>query len=145
MALLNVTNRYIKLTKDGYYEIYPSAEARLSAKESTHSDIILRKYQELLAELDQQDEFRYYDPDGFDAVYMPLLAEYRRYHYNLINHIVGQEYPIMAEFYTDVNKSIPEIISTGYTYLPSTAAIEDTATAYLIAKKVKRFGETTDA
>lgn len=73
MALINSKGNYIKLTKDGQFEIYASEAARKRLKESTPGNIILNKYRELLANLEQpeQDEFRYYDPEGFAASYDP--------------------------------------------------------------------------
>jgi hypothetical protein len=143
MALINSSNRYIKLDKDGYYEVYSSEEARKKVKESTSGEVILSKYRELLAELEQpaQDEFRYYDPEGFAAIYDPLDLEYHRYWYNFDNYIIGQEYPIMAQIYPDVADSIPEIIEAGC--IPQTN--NDAEEAYIKAKQIKRFGETLDA
>lgn len=143
MALINSKGKYIKLTADGYYEVYASEEARKRVKESTPGEIILNKYRELLAALEQpeQDEFRYYDPDGFAAIYDPLSKEYDRYWYNFDNYITGQEYPIIAKTYPDVANSIPEIVEAAYTP-PMGETIEE---AYAVAKQLKRFGETTDA
>lgn len=140
MALLNSKNRYIKLETDGSYEVYASEEARARAKQSTSGDMILAKYRELIADLDKQEEFRYYDPEGFAAQYDPLQEEYYRYWYNFTNYITGQEYPIIAKVFPDVVDSIPEIIEAGMVLLSGNNLEE----VYLNAKQVKRFGETTD-
>lgn len=81
MALINSKGKYIKLSKNGYYEVYASEAARRKVKQSTPGETILLKYQELLSELMQpdKDEFRYYDPEGFAALYDPLNEEYYRY------------------------------------------------------------------
>lgn len=141
MALINLKNKYIKLYEDGLYEVYASEEARQRFKESTASEIIINKYLELISELEAQEEFRYYDPKGFAASYMPLVSEYETYRYNLANYITSQEYPIIATYYPDVASSIPEIIEAGYISLSG----EDLENIYVAAKQVKRFGETTDA
>ena len=141
MALINSKNRYIKLYEDGTYEVYSSEEARKRFKKSTASSVILAKYLELISDLESQEEFHYYDPEGFTAAYCPLISEYETYSYNLINYITGQEYPIMAEYYPDVADSIPEIIEAAC--IPQTS--KDLEEAYIKAKQVKRFGETTDA
>ncbi len=141
MALINSENLYIKLEAEGGFEIYSSEAARLKIKQSTKGEVILAKYRELITELEQQEEFRYYDPKGFVAQYDPLQKEYQRYCYNFTQHIVGQEYPIMAAIYSDVADSIPEIVEAGRTLLTGNSLEE----IYLNAKQVKRFGETTDA
>lgn len=142
MALINSKGKYIKLGKDGTYEVYPSEEARKRLKASTSGDVILAKYRELIRELEkpEQDEFRYYDPDSFTAIYDPLVEEYYRYWYNFDNYIIGQEYPIMAEIYPDIADSIPEIIEAAC--IPH--EYKDVEEAYIKAKQLKRFGETLD-
>lgn len=140
MALLNSKNRYIKLACGGSYEIYASEEARIRAKQSVSSEVVLAKYRELLRALDQQDELKYYDPDGFAAQFDPLQEEYYRYWYNLINYKIGQEYPLMAKIFPDVADSIPEVVEAGVTLLSGNNAEE----VYLSAKQSKRFGETID-
>lgn len=140
MALLNSKNHYIKLNSAGHYEVYISEESRKRVKESTASDTILAKYLELITNLEQDKEFQYYVRESFAAKYDPLVREYNRYRYNLASCIVGQEYPIMAEIYPDVANSIPEIVEAGC--VPQHA--KDIEEAYLKAKQLKQFGETTD-
>ena len=140
MALLNSKNCYIKLTQSGRYEIYASEEARKKVKKSTSGETILAKYLELINDLDKQAEYRCYDPEGFYAKYVPLDQEYLRYKHNFVKHIVGQEYPIMAEIYPDVADSIPEIVEAG-TIKVSGKDLED---VYLNIKQLARFGETSD-
>jgi hypothetical protein len=143
MALINSNGRYIKLYKDGSYKVYSSEEARKRLKAATSGEIILEKYHELIKELEkpEQADFRYYDPEGYAAVYSPLVAEYREYEYNFMNYITGKDYPIMTEHYPDVADSIPEIIEAAY--IPRD--YKDVEEAYIINKQLKRFGETIDA
>jgi hypothetical protein len=142
MALINSNGRYIKLYKDGSYEVYASEEARKKIKESTPGKAILTKYEELIADLEkpEQAEFRYYDPEGFAAIYDPLIQEYRNYQYNFANHIIGYEYPIMSKIYPDVADSIQEIVEAAMPH-----EYKEVEEAYIKAKQTKRFGETIDA
>lgn len=140
MAFINLTNRYIKLLPNGEFEVYASEEARNKVKNSTDSKIILTKYKELLENLAKQQDFICYDPEGFAAQYGPLEKEYDRYQYNLDHYIVGEEYPIMAQYYSDVTNTIPEIIEKCSIPLMGETLDE----AYLKAKQLKRFGETID-
>ncbi len=141
MALINSKGNYIKLELDGKYIIYASAEARKKIKESTPGETILLKYKELLADLLGQEEFKYYDPEGFYEVYQPLAEEYSKYEEDLKYSTTGNSYPIMSKIYPDVSESIPEIIGAGR-ICRSNKSVED---AYIKAKQIKRFGETTDA
>jgi hypothetical protein len=141
MAFINSDNRYIRLLPDGSFEVYASVEARDKIKNSTDGQVILAKYRELLKELAAQEDFICYDPDGFAEVYGPLEREYDRYWYNLDHYIVGQEYPIMAQHYPDVADSIPEIVEKCHIRRMGETVEE----AYINAKQLKRFGETTDA
>ena len=54
MALINNQGKYIKLYENGKYEIYRSEAARKRTKSSTSSDIIIKKYIELLNDLENQ-------------------------------------------------------------------------------------------
>lgn len=141
MALLNTAGRYIRLSLDGTYEVYTSEIARNKVKTSTSSETIIAKYRELIIDLEQQEDYSYYDFENFCAEYLPLLDEYYSYCYNLTNYITTQDYPIMAKIYPDVADSIPEIIEVGR--IPQTNISLDEA--YIKAKQLERFGETTDA
>lgn len=141
MALINGQGKYIKLYENGKYEIYRSEAARKRTKSSTSSDIIIKKYIELLHNLENQMERRYYDPSGFTSEYDPLEAEYQRYRYNLINHNTTEEYPLMAQYYPDVADSIPDIVEAGVTM----DRAENSQEIYTLAKFKHRWGDTTDA
>lgn len=141
MALLNEYQQYIKLYPDGRYEVYRTEAARNKIKCSTNSDIILSKYRVLLYELESQKEWRYYDPKGFAAAYVPLKTEFQRYSSNLIDYKADEEYPLMSVYYPDVADSIPDIIETGYTLDEG----DNAEAVYQHAKQVQRWGETTDA
>ena len=141
MALINSKGKYIKVYKNGHYEIYVTEAARKKVKESTPSSVIVQKYCELLDDLNAQEERRYYDPIGFAEERYELETEFARYRYNLNCHIVDQEYPIMANIYPDVANSIPEIIEAG-TLKQTEETLE---AAYKSFKQLKCWGETIDA
>lgn len=141
MALINKNNHYIKLYADGTYEVYASAESREQLKNSTPSEVILQKYQELLDDLNSQEERKYYDPSFADE-YGPLLNEYERYQWNLQTYnTIDDNYPIMTQYYPDVAHSIPHIIETGRVYDHADTSAEN----YINTKKRHRWGDTTDA
>ena len=144
MALINKDGHYIKLDKGGEFEIYPNEEARLQAKRSTSPQVILKKYLEIISDLysPKYDELHYYGNGEFEKLFGGWMREYQRYQSNYCNHIVGEEYPLMAEYYPDVATSIPQILVAGTVgnYDPKSA--ED---AYVQAKKDKSWGETIDA
>lgn len=143
MALIDFRDRYIKLEKNGIYKVYSSEAARKRVKAATPAETILAKYRELIENFykPEQDEFKYYDPEGFAAIYNPLYNEYLKYQYNFKHFVVGEEYPIMVEYYPDVVDSIPEIVEAAR--IPH--EYKDVEEAYIVAKQLKRFGETTDA
>lgn len=140
MAFLNSANKYIKLNLDGAFEIYSSQEARLRVKQATPCEIIIEKYRTIARELEADLEFRYFDPIGFAHKYDPWIAEYLRYEYNLSMYIVGEDYPLMSEFYPDVADSIPHIIESGSIDLSGEALTE----LYNKAKERKYWGDTLD-
>lgn len=142
MALINSNGKYIKLEADGNYVVYASEDARNRTKNSVSSDVVLAKYRELLIDLASQEEFRCYAPDQYDAIYKPLIDEYTRYEKDLLSHTIGNQYPIMAEIYPNVSDSIHEIIEAGCIIRDASESVDQ---AYERAKRIKRFGETTDA
>lgn len=144
MALIDKEGHYIKLDKGGAFEIYPSEEARLRVKGSTSPQSILKKYLEIISDLysPKYEELHYYGNGEFDKLFQGWMTEYQHYQHNYSNSIVGEEYPLMAEYYPDVADSIPQILVAGTVgnYDPETAE-----EAYLLAKQDKSWGETTDA
>ena len=144
MALINKDGQYIKLDKGGAFEIYPSEEARLRAKKSTSPQIILKKYFEIISDLysPKYDELHYYGNGEFDNLFRGWMTEYQHYQHNYSNHIVGEEYPLMAEYYPDVADSIPQILVAGTV---GNYHLDSAEESYIQAKQDKMWGETTDA
>ena len=140
MAFLNSASKYIKLNLDGTFEIYASQEARLRVKQATPCETILEKYRTVARELEADLEFRYYDPEGFAQKYDPWIAEHQRYEYNLSLYITDEEYPLMAEYYSDVADSIPQIVEAGSIDISD----ETVAKIYIKAKQRNYWGDTLD-
>lgn len=145
MALINSLGRYVKLDKDGAFEVYVNEEARLKLKASTPAETICRKYEEVIAQLHSVEyaEMRYYSPKEYNDLLSAWEDEYGRYDYRLITGTFDEDetYPLMAEYYPDVADSVPKIIARG-TIGPSLETVEQT---YIQAKQDKSWGETTDA
>jgi hypothetical protein len=143
MALINNQGQYIRLCEKDCFEIYTSSDARQRFKAATTADEIVKKYTQILMELDSSanDEARYYNSEEFNTVYNNWLQEFQRYYYNFLHGIFGQDYPLMAEYYPDVKDSIPEIIMKGMFGQQRLPVAE----AYVAAKENKTYGETTDA
>lgn len=144
MALINKDGHYIKLDKGGAFEIYPNESARLLAKQSTSPQIILKKYIEIISDLysPKYRELHYYGNGEFEKLFSSWMREYQRYQNNYCNYLVGEEYPLMAEYYPDVATSIPQILVAGTV---GTYHLDTAEESYAQAKKDKVWGETIDA
>ena len=140
MALLTQENKYIIVKADGTFEVYQSEAARLSIKQSTAAEEILLKYQEILENLAADVELRYYDPSRFEQLYGPWLREYQNYEYALQEHILTFKFPLMSEFFPDIEKTIPNIIEAG----GICKSFSDVKTAYEAVKEAQYWGETRD-
>ena len=142
MALINQQGKYIKLYSDGTYEVYSSAAARDRHRSSPDSAIIIRKYKQLMRDLESNKELWYYNPVEFDRQHSALDAEYQLYCYNLMNYTTSGEYPIMAQYYPDVKNTIPDIVERGCISFDAT---DSTTSTYEVAKNKQRWGKTIDA
>ena len=103
MALITKEGQYIKLDKGGAFEIYPNEEARLRVKKSTSSQVIFKKYLEIISELysPKYDELHYYGNGEYSKLLQGWVTEYQHYQHNYYNGSIGEEYPLMAEYYPD--------------------------------------------
>lgn len=137
MALINSSGKYIKLFANGDYEIYPSKKARMLTKNSTSSEVIIQKYVELIQELEQQEELRYYNPSEFNRQYSQLDDEYQLYRLSLMNYDVTQHYPIMQKYFPDVECTIPHIIENGRIMDHADSPAQN----YIQTKHKRRWGE----
>lgn len=143
MALINSNNQYIKLGAEGAFEIYATEADRIRVKTATPAEIILQKYVEIISDLQSSkyDEMRYYDRVTWGRLFDSWIQEAQRYDTNLRQHLTTEEYPLMAEYYSDVADSIPNIIMSG-SMGPCLETVEE---VYQEAKHYKTWGETTDA
>lgn len=162
MALLK-DNKYIKLFEDGSFKIYESISARNKHKNAISSDIVFKKYDELVEDLDKELRTLVssygYPEDAVtkkelhdELMALPGVAEIckkieeiddEEYHYH--NDLCEEcgakhDFPIVAKFFADVKDSIPNIIEKAGTFWNSTTLEE----MYKEAKEKLRFGETED-
>jgi hypothetical protein len=147
MALINKLGRYIKLDKDDHFEIYINEEARQKFKTSTPSELIIKKYLEIIGDLtsDKYDEARYYNRIEHGNLVASWMQEYQRYTYNLANYIYTEEFPLMAAYYSDVADSIPKLVAKGTFGGVFGKHAKTAEEAYIQAKQDESWGETTDA
>lgn len=108
MALLLANKTYIKFDADGTATFYKSKEARKRTKSTTSSKDIIAKYNEILTELND-DELLYYSPEDRKK-FESWLTEAKEYKKNLAVYNINGHYPLMAQYFEDVDQSIPEII-----------------------------------
>jgi hypothetical protein len=113
MALKRVDkNEYIKISLDGTFKIYKTSKERAKEKKANTFEEVIAKYQEILTNIRKDQERLYYDPN-----FRPLLyqweAEYEKY---LQMHLRGKkckDFPLMAQYISDVKESLPELICEG--------------------------------
>jgi hypothetical protein len=152
MALLTENKRYVKLCNDGTFEIYRSKEDRDAVKTSTPSETIIKKYEELIldAQSEKYAELRYYNPVEYWTWLRSIEDEAKSYVYAIENNVYDEQetFPIMAEHYPDIVKTIPRLIAKGSTMVSSTNIDSkkelSTAEAYEYVKHYKVWGETVD-
>jgi len=165
MGLIKNDGTYIKLEPDGTFMFFTSKEERMLVKNSSNSEDIIQKYDELLKEKYQlmfeavtklgltNDDYEnnwdvYYsrvseNPEckSFVDSYFDLMAEYDSYADDLFYQKGTQhEFPIMKEFFPDIETTIPNILYNGKIGISAETADEE----YEQVKKLEIFGETTD-
>ena len=138
MALINEKQKYIRLLPDGTYHIYPSEADRIREKNATKSEVILAAYDNMITCLLADEERQYYDTKAWDAEYSGICSERLRYLYDLQNHIRGNSYPLIAQYFPDVADSIAVIIESGNLMI-------NADNLYPLAKERCYFGQTEDA
>jgi len=110
MGLILKDNKYLKIDIYGNYIIYKNKTSRVKEKQATNPELILKKYDEIINETSSWEYVRYHEKTGLEKQW---IIEYNEYHYNLINHIMGGKYPLMAEYFPDIEDTISEIITRG--------------------------------
>lgn len=112
MALLLTNNRYLKININGEYTIYESEENRNNIKNSVSVYSILNKYTEVIANLLQDIERRYYDPT-FEIEIQKWVDEVALYKSCVYSGDTTKKFPLMKKYFKDINKTIPKIIAQG--------------------------------
>lgn len=166
MALLNSINNYIKLNEDDVnFTIYKNRTNRNNEKNAQKNDLynkIDKKYNELINEARNNlhdfirrnnippslpdENIDYYDKlypglkDLIDTC-AALINEQNQYTYDLQQKNGNQhDYKIIKTYFPQIDKIIPNIISSGFILLHGS----DVHELYEDAKNKKIFGETTD-
>jgi hypothetical protein len=140
MALkIKNTNYYLKLNLDGTFILYESPTDRLSEKTAPTPEQISAKYRKILAKLSQNEERCYYDP-----TYCSLLdsweAEYSRYLRAARQQSKETNFPLMAEYFNNIEDSLPQVHETGRIAVRGETLTE----FYNWVKDSKVFGEVED-
>ena len=112
MALLLPNNTYFKIDIDGNYTIYKNKTARNRIKRSSSPEKIIQKYDEIIKSIYSQER-NYYDYAGMTAELHIWETELASYMTDLKNHTLGNEYPLIPQYFPDVSKTIPDVIETG--------------------------------
>lgn len=139
MALILPNNMYLKIDLQGNYVLYKNKTARTREKKSTSSKTILAKYREILAEFNTLEYQRYHEKTGIEKLW---YLEYKKYCDNLYAGNAKEDYPLMKEYFADVNKTIPEIITKGTLGIAYYA--ESLEALYQLIKKCEIFGKAED-
>lgn len=140
MALLNDKEEYIKLNTNGDYDIYATQQNRENVKNSTSPVTIKSKYEQIITNLDNDEERKYYDAKAWQEEYALWRNEYQRYLYDIQLAKGATTYPLMKQYYTDIEDTIPNIIQSGSIVVEAETGKE----IYEIAKERKYWGETED-
>lgn len=111
MALILKNNSYFKIDKDGNYIVYKNKTARNKHKKACESQAVLEKYKEILESMSSREYFHYNDMNTGER--KAWIDEYKSYCIDLLNNNAGGEYPLMAQYFPDVAKSIPDVLYEG--------------------------------
>ena len=124
MGLIDQHGRYIKLNIDGTYKGYRTEEARIKEKNATPKSLILATYRQILNELWNQAESRYYNPEKFAVIYDAWADEYTAYLNDVSLGNPPGSYLLMATIYSDVSDSVPDIVLSGGICPPEIPSIQ---------------------
>lgn len=141
MALKNAQNLYIKLYTNGDALFYKTSQARQQIKDATNWETILIKYEEIIEALESDEERDYYDSEALKQEKIAWHNEFRTYYYDTLHSIKDHHYPLMAQYFPDIEDTIPDIESKINIPLLASDTLEE---AYNKAKELKIFGETED-
>lgn len=137
MALIRTNNAYIRIKLDGTYYIYENKKARNLEKKVIKPSEIIKKYDDVLKQLESEEGLYYL---GTSEKWKDWLEEFYEYKQCLLHKNYTKTFPLMKEYYKDVDKSIPKIISSGKISVKGNTIEE----VYNYVKEHKIFGETED-
>ena len=136
MALLLNNKSYVKFEADGTFYIYKNKTARNSNKKATTSDEVISKYSEIYFSLASKA--------ATWAESTKWKAEFDNYWEHLQALNSEGHYPLMQQYVEDVDKTIPEIISSGELPKLADEAGGSLEKIYELAKKYEIFGKQED-
>ena len=110
MALLLPDSTYVKVDIDGSFLVYKNRTARNREKKAPNPKEIIAKYEEIIFEFSSDEYIRYHEQTGQEALWR---KEYTQYCLDLRFLRTGNEYPLMAQYYPDVAKTIPVVVNSG--------------------------------
>ena len=135
MALILKNKQYIKINLNGYYTIYKSKKYRIIDKTNPIYKKILQKYQQIIGEYQSAEYQRYHEQS------IPLtawIAERDNYCHAINAGLTKGDFPLMAKYFPEVNKSLPGIVETGFLgFICRKATL---AEAYIAVKNYEIFG-----
>jgi len=144
MALLLQNKTYLKVYKNGAFEIYKTKASRNRFKKATSPQEVIDKYNEILNSFmnNVSREQAYYDPNAFSDDAIAWQDEAYRYYKNLTNYNTAEEYPLMSQYIQDVKDTIPELVESGEIWVPDTC--KNVKDVYEYIKEYEMFGPTTE-
>jgi hypothetical protein len=134
MGLIKNNLNYIRLTTDGTYYIYKTKENRELEKKVTSPEEVIKKYHEIIHELEQDKEAVYYLGNA------QLLKDWRTEFFAYLDYNTANKFPLMKAYIEDIDESIPQFVGSGRISVKGDTLEE----IYEYVKKYKIFGETED-
>ena len=133
MGLVN-KDYYIRVTIEGSYYIYKNKKERLLEKKAPAREDVLKKYSDILKELQSDVEATYYLGNT------ELIEQWKREFEAYVNYNRSNKFPLMKKYIKDVVKTLPEIVNSGKITVKGNTLEE----VYEYVKKYKIFGDTED-
>ena len=138
MALIIKNNNYLRIDGNGNYIIYKNKTARNKEKKSLP---ILAKYNEILTELEKDtQEKAYYDPE-YLRTRLAWENELLLYKQSISCNINTNKFPLIEQYFPDINQTIPTIIQKGKIWVPQNLTQEE---VYNFIKKYEIFGKADE-
>lgn len=141
MALKKVgLDQYIKLDLDGTFIIYKTTTERVLEKNAPSFKTISAKYQSIISAMYADTERVYYDPK-FKRLISDWETEYARYANTAQRREKGTDFPLMKQYFENIENSLPKIILTGQVGVYNATTLQE---VYDQVKHYQYFGEVED-